>query len=75
MGVCSGTDYDLGFLIPYVVLLLALTGLVIWYETAYETEDSWPDTVKAIDDGSVHQFRRHSSSLPLWREQHIWYWH
>ena len=44
-------NYDLRFLIPYVILLLALTGLVIWYELAYVTEDSWADTIKAIGGG------------------------
>ena len=44
-------NYDLRFLIPYVVLLLALTGLIIWYEVVYVTEDSWPDTIKAIGEG------------------------
>ena len=44
-------DYDLRFLIPYVILLLALTGLDIWYEIAYRTEDSWPETVVSIGQG------------------------
>ena len=44
-------DYDLRYLIPYVFLLLALTGLVIWYEVAYRTEDSWPETVASIGQG------------------------
>ena len=44
-------DYDLRFLIPYVILLLALTGLDIWYEIAYRTEDSWPETVISIGQG------------------------
>ena len=44
-------NYDLRFLIPYVILLLALTGLIIWYEVVYVTEDSWPDTIKAIGEG------------------------
>ena len=44
-------SYDLRFLIPYVILLLPLSGLVIWYEVAYKTEDSWTDTIKAIGEG------------------------
>ncbi len=44
-------NYDLRFLIPYVILMLLLSGLVIWYETAYRTEDSWPETVIAIGQG------------------------
>ena len=44
-------NYDLRFLVPYVILLLALTGLIIWYEVVYATEDSWPDTIKAIGEG------------------------
>ena len=44
-------EYDLRFLIPYVVLLLTLTGLDIWYEIAYRTEDSWPETVVSIGHG------------------------
>lgn len=44
-------NYDLRFLIPYVVLLLSLTGLVIWYEVAYRREDSWPETIAAIGQG------------------------
>ncbi len=44
-------NYDLRFLIPYVVLLLSLTGLVIWYEVAYRKEDSWPETIVAIGQG------------------------
>lgn len=44
-------DYDLRFLIPYVVLLLALTGLVCWYEIAYVTADSWAVTIKSIGEG------------------------
>ena len=44
-------DYDLRFLIPYVILLWCLTGLVVWYEVAYRTEDSWPETVAAIGQG------------------------
>lgn len=43
--------YDLRFLLPYVILLLALIGLVVWYEVAYQTVDSWPDTIKAIGNG------------------------
>ena len=43
--------YDPRFLIPYVILLLALTGLVVWYEVAYRTVESWPDTIKAIGNG------------------------
>ena len=44
-------SYGLRFLVPYVILLLALTGLVIWYEVAYKAEDSWTDTIKAIGEG------------------------
>ena len=44
-------SYDLRFLVPYAILLLALTGLVIWYEVAYKTGDSWTGTVKAIGEG------------------------
>ena len=44
-------SYDLRFLVPYAILLLALTGLVIWYEVAYKAEDSWTDTIKAIGEG------------------------
>ena len=44
-------SYDLRFLVPYAILLLALTGLVIWYEVAYRTGDSWMDTIKAIGEG------------------------
>ena len=43
--------YDLRFLLPYVILLLALVGLVVWYVVAYQTVDSWPDTIKAIGNG------------------------
>ena len=55
MGWPSGVDmfreYDLRYLIPYVLLLLALTGLDIWYEVSYITEDSWPETVMSIGQG------------------------
>lgn len=44
-------EYDLRYLIPYVILLLSLTGLDIWYEVAYRTEDSWPETVVSIGQG------------------------
>ena len=44
-------SYDLRLLIPYVILLLALTALVIWYEVSYETGDSWTGTIKAIGEG------------------------
>lgn len=44
-------NYDLRFLIPYIILLLSLTGLVIWYEVAYRAEDSWPETIVAIGQG------------------------
>ena len=45
-------DYDLKYLIPYVILLLTLTGLDIWYEIAYRTGDSWPETLIAIGNGA-----------------------
>ena len=55
MGWPSGVDmfreYDLRYLIPYVLLLLALAGLGIWYEVSYITEDSWPETVMSIGQG------------------------
>lgn len=44
-------EYDLRYLIPYVILLLSLTGLDIWYEVGYRTEDSWPQTVVSIGQG------------------------
>ncbi len=44
-------EYDLRYLIPYVLLLLALTGLDTWYEVSYRTEDSWPETVVSIGQG------------------------
>ena len=44
-------EYDLRYLIPYVLLLLALTGLDIWYEVSYIMEDSWPETVVSIGQG------------------------
>ena len=44
-------EYDLRYLIPYVILLLSLAGLDIWYEVAYRTEDSWPETVVSIGQG------------------------
>ena len=44
-------EYDLRYLIPYVLLLLALTGLDIWYELSYIMEDSWPETVMSIGQG------------------------
>ena len=44
-------EYDLRYLIPYVILLLFLTGLDIWYEVAYRTEDSWPETIVSIGQG------------------------
>ena len=45
-------DYDLKYLIPYVILLLTLTGLDIWYEIAHRTGDSWPETLIAIGNGA-----------------------
>lgn len=45
-------DYDLKFLVPYVILLLTLTGLDIWYEIAHRTGDSWPETLIAIGNGA-----------------------
>lgn len=45
-------DYDLRYLIPYVVLMLTLTGLDIWYEVASRTDDSWPETLIAIGNGA-----------------------
>lgn len=44
-------EYDLRYLIPYVMLLLSLTGSDIWYEVAYRTEDSWPETIVSIGQG------------------------
>jgi len=45
-------DYDLKYLIPYVILLLTLTGLDVWYEIAHRTGDSWPETLIAIGNGA-----------------------
>ena len=45
-------DYDIRFLIPYIILMLLLTGLDVWYEVAYRTEDSWPETIAAIGQGT-----------------------
>ena len=45
-------EYDLRYLIPYVILMLTLTGLDIWYEVAVRTGDSWPETLLAIGNGA-----------------------
>ena len=45
-------NYDLRFLIPYIILMLLLTGLAVWYEVAYQTDDSWPETIAAIGQGA-----------------------
>jgi hypothetical protein len=44
-------DYDLRYLVPYVVLLWALTGLDIWYEVSFRTEDSWLETAVSVGQG------------------------
>ena len=44
-------DYENRYLVISVVLVLALTGLVAWYEVAYRTMDSWPETVTSIGQG------------------------
>ena len=45
-------EYDLRYLIPYVILMLTLTGLDIWYEVAVRTGDSWTETLLAIGNGA-----------------------
>ena len=44
-------DHENRYLVISVVLVLALTGLVAWYEVAYRTMDSWPETVTSIGQG------------------------
>ena len=45
-------EYDLRYLIPYVVLMLTLTGLDIGYEVATRGGESWPETLLAIGNGA-----------------------
>ena len=39
------------YLVLFVVLVVSITGLVVWYEIFYNTGDTWPETIKSIGQG------------------------
>ncbi len=39
------------YLVLFVLLVVSLTGLVVWYEVFYDTGDTWPETIKSIGQG------------------------
>ena len=44
-------DDERWYFISGVVLVLALTGLSVWYEVHYRKDDSWPEAIASIGQG------------------------